>query len=64
MIRGAGTPLLGGVAGRAGAAQPGEQKAVGRAQSSCQCSKVVHEKGGDRVFAEPVAIGQGGMVLN
>jgi len=30
----AGTPLLGGKAGRAGAAQPGEEKAAGRAQSS------------------------------
>ena len=32
----AGTPLLGGEAGRAGAAQPGEEKAAGRPESSCQ----------------------------
>jgi len=36
----AGTPLLGGKAGRAGAAQPGEEKAAGRPQSSCQGLKV------------------------
>jgi len=30
MIRGAGTPLLGGKAERAGAGQPGEEKALGR----------------------------------
>ena len=35
----AGTPLLGGKAGRAGAAQPGEEKAAGRPSSSCQCLK-------------------------
>ena len=39
----AGTPLLGGKAGRAGAAQPGEEKAAGRPQSSCQCLEGLRE---------------------
>jgi len=39
----AGTPLLGGKAGRAGAAQPGEEKAAGRPESSCQCLEGLRE---------------------
>jgi len=39
----AGTPLLEGEAGRAGAAQPGEEKAAGRPESSCQCLEGLQE---------------------
>jgi len=60
----AGTPLLGGKAGRAGAAQPGEEKAAGRPQSSCQ-----HLRGPTREVERGfvrghVVIGQGGMAVN
>jgi len=39
----AGTPLLGGEAGRAAAAQPGEEKAAGRPESSSQCLEGLRE---------------------
>jgi len=56
----AGTPLLGGKAGRAGAAQPGAEKAAGRPQSSCQCLKEAHEKDGDRLFSSACCDGTRG----
>ena len=60
----AGTPLLGGKAGRAGAAQPGEEKAAGRPQSSCQGLEGLRESWGQAVSQDSDNIGQGLMVLN
>jgi len=40
---GASPLLLGGQAGRAGAGQPGEEKAAGRPESSCQCLEGLRE---------------------
>jgi len=47
----AGTPLLGGKAGRAGAGQPGEGKAAGRPESSCQYLKGAYKKDEDKHFS-------------
>jgi len=60
----AGTPPLGGQTGRAGAGQPGEEKAEGRLQSSCQGLEGPARKTGTGFLAVPFAVGQGAMVLN
>ena len=46
----AGTPLLGGKAGRAGAVQPGEEKALGRPQSTLSVPEGAYKEGGERLF--------------
>jgi len=67
----AGTPLLGGKARRAGAVQPGEEKAPGTHYHSLSVLERACKKDGDRLFrlstnflAGPAAVGQGVMVLN
>jgi len=47
----AGAPLLGGKAGRAGAAQPGEEKAPGRPYCGLPVLKGAYKKDGDRLFS-------------
>ena len=57
-------PLLRGQAERAGAVQPGEEKAPGRPYCSLPVLKGAHRKMGTGFSAGPVAIAQGIMVLN
>jgi len=49
--RGGTTPLLGGQAGRAGAVQPGEEKALGRPYCSLPVLKGTCKKDGDKLFS-------------
>ena len=61
----AGTPLLGGKTGRAGAAQPGEEKAAGRPYCGLPVlERVFLRKMGTDYLAGPIAIAQGVLVLN
>jgi len=56
----AGTPLLGGKAGRAGAAQPGEEKAAGRPYCGLSALNGAHKKAG----TDFLALGQGVRILS
>ena len=55
-----GTPPLQGQAERTGAVQPGEEKALGKPESSLSVSKV----GRGQTLAESVVKGQGEMISN
>jgi len=59
----AGTPLLGGKSGRAGAGQPGEEKAEGRPYCGLPVPKGDLSERRD-ILPRPVMMGQGATVLN